>query len=342
MHFSALIVALSSIPTGLAGYVLQDEYNPSNFFDMFNFYSGPDPTEGFVKMLDRPSAQSAGLIMNNASGAYLGVDHINVTPQGRPSLRLESKKTYTGGLIIADIAHMPGSICGAWPAYWTIGPNWPSNGEIDIIEGVNSGKTNAMTLHTNPGCSITKTSNMAGTVRTTNCDIHAPGQGTNVGCAIDSHDTTTYGDGFNAVGGGVYATLWTSDSISVYHFPRNAIPADITYGNPDPSGWGIPQAHFQGSCDFTKAIQQQTIIFDTTFCGQWAGDAGVWGSDAVCSQKAATCNDYVANNPAAFKEAYWLVNYVKVFQPGARASGSSTPSAAPTSSSKAVPTAFPG
>lgn len=22
--------------------------------------------------------------------------------------------------------------CGTWPAYWLVGPNWPSGGEIDV------------------------------------------------------------------------------------------------------------------------------------------------------------------------------------------------------------------
>ena len=55
--------------------------------------------------------------------------------------------------------------------------------------------------------------------------------------------------GFDAIGGGVYATEWTSTAISIYFFPRNAIPADITSGNPDPSGWGEPQAIISGECD---------------------------------------------------------------------------------------------
>jgi hypothetical protein len=33
-------------------------------------------------------------------------------------------------MFVADIPHMPGSACGAWPAYWFFGPNWPSHGEI--------------------------------------------------------------------------------------------------------------------------------------------------------------------------------------------------------------------
>lgn len=35
---------------------------------------------------------------------------------GRPSIRIESKQTVNQGLVIGDFAHMPGSVCGTWPA----------------------------------------------------------------------------------------------------------------------------------------------------------------------------------------------------------------------------------
>jgi hypothetical protein len=111
----------------------------------------------------------------------------------------------------------------------------------------------------------------------------------------------------------VYATEWTADAISVYHFSRANIPSDLNAGNPDPSSWGEPLAVFNG-CDFREAVNNQTIIFDTTFCGQYAGQDAVWKADAVCSQKAATCQDYVANNPGDFANAFWEVNYLKVYQ----------------------------
>jgi hypothetical protein len=51
------------------------------------------------------------------SFANIGVDHTNIaTGSGRKSVRIESKKTYLHGLFIADMSHMPGGICGTWPA----------------------------------------------------------------------------------------------------------------------------------------------------------------------------------------------------------------------------------
>ena len=47
--------------------------------------------------------------------------------------------------------HVPAG-CGTWPAFWLVGPEWPTHGEIDIIEGVNMQTDVISTLHTNEGC----------------------------------------------------------------------------------------------------------------------------------------------------------------------------------------------
>jgi hypothetical protein len=216
--------------------------------------------------------------------------------------------------------------------------NSPS-GEIDIIEGVNSDTANSMTLHTNPGCQIASNAGFSGAVKTSNCDAKAAG---NAGCGVAAgrDASTSYGDGFNSAGGGVYATEWTESDISIWHFSRSVIPADITSGTPNPDSWGSPDARFQLSCNIGTNFKDHQIVFDTTFCGQWAGQQNVWSQDAVCGQKAATCNDFVANNPSAFIESYWQINSVKVYQQGDGLIGN-MPSGIPSGVPSGVPTIVP-
>jgi hypothetical protein len=76
--------------------------------------------------MEPDQAKSAGILLQNADNIVLGVDHTNVTPNGRASVRFQSNKLYSSGLIIADLAHMPGSACGSWPAFWTLGSDWPN------------------------------------------------------------------------------------------------------------------------------------------------------------------------------------------------------------------------
>lgn len=194
----------------------------------------------------------------------------------------------------------------------------------DIIEGVNDQTANDMTLHTGPGCSISTDADMSGTISTSNCDINAPGQQNNAGCQIKTSNTQTYGSGFNANKGGVYATEWTDSAIKIYFFPRGSIPDDIAKGSPNPSGWGKPMSVFQGDCDISNTFKDLQIVFDTTFCGDWAGDT--WASSS-CAQQASTCDAFVSDNPGAFKDAYWTVNSLKVYQSnGGSQSSSSIPS----------------
>ncbi|KIX92161.1 uncharacterized protein Z520_12154 [Fonsecaea multimorphosa CBS 102226] len=342
MLASSFLVTLAGLVSlSTAGYVLEDDYSVDQFFSMFDFFTAADPTNGYVQYVDQNTAQSGGLINTNNGAVYMGVDHTNVASgSGRQSVRLTSKKSYNQGLIILDLSHMPGGICGTWPAFWTVGPNWPSAGEIDIIEGVNSQASNAMTLHTGAGCSITNNGMFSGSVATSNCDINAAGQATNAGCSISTPNDATFGTGFNDGQGGVYATEWTSSAISIWFFPRSAIPSDISSGSPDPSGWGQPLASFQGGCNIDEFFNNNQIVFDTTFCGDWAGN--VWTSDPVCGSKAATCNDFVQNNPSAFQDAYWSVNSLKVFQ-SSGAENSSIPTAPfPTASTQAPTVSIPG
>lgn len=130
---------------------------------------------------------------------------------------------------------------------------------------------NAMTGHTTDGCSI-NSSGFSGTLTTSNCYASAPGQAANAGCGITDASATSYGAGFNAANGGVFATEWTSDAISIWFFPRGRIPGNIAGGNPDPGSWGTPSARFAGQCDIDahfKAMQIVCVL--CSFCGCWPG-----------------------------------------------------------------------
>ena len=56
---------------------------------------------------------------------------------------------------------------------WMYGPSWPSNGEIDIIEGVNAQATDQMTLHTAAGCNVVVgEGGQSGTSGNTDCNAN--------------------------------------------------------------------------------------------------------------------------------------------------------------------------
>ena len=147
------------------------------------------------------------------------------------------------------------------PHSWMTGPNWPNEGEIDIIEGVNAQSQNDMTLHTNAGCQITNNNLFTGgDITTYNCDVNAANQQTNAGCQIAASGAATYGTQFNNNGGGVYATEWTSDAISIWFWPQGSQPSDVLGDSPDPTGWSTPIAVFSGGCDIDTHFQNQQIV----------------------------------------------------------------------------------
>lgn len=66
-----------------------------------------------------------------------------------------------------------------------------------------------MALHTNQGCAIVKSGDFSGEVKSFDCYNKNPQQFDNQGCQITSNNQDSYGNGFNAANGGVYATEWT-------------------------------------------------------------------------------------------------------------------------------------
>ncbi|KAJ4366620.1 hypothetical protein N0V95_000121 [Ascochyta clinopodiicola] len=195
-------------------YGLIDTYDGTNWLNMFDVQAIADPTHGFVEYVNTQQAQQLGLLRTQGSQVYMGVDTTSVlspTGSGRKSVRVHSKRAYNQALVIADFAHVPGSNCGSWPAFWMFGPNWPNQGEIDIYEGVHLNTYNQATLHTSPGCVPSIGPGGETGRRVGNADCGSGGGSS--GCGVESSSPTSYGTSFNANGGGVYATLWTNAGI---------------------------------------------------------------------------------------------------------------------------------
>ena len=143
---------------------------------------------------------------------------------------------------------------------WTVGPDWPNSGEIDIVEGANQAAENLMSLHTTKNCTVAG-SGESGTLITNNCFVDAVDQPINSGCAVRSlPNVNSFGAGFNSGRGGVYAMEWTSKAIKIWFFPRGSIPASITTGRPDPTTFGLPAANFEGSCDIDSRFLHQKLV----------------------------------------------------------------------------------
>ncbi|WPH02646.1 Hypothetical protein R9X50_00551100 [Acrodontium crateriforme] len=319
-HMAALCIALVLAVLGHAQqYVLESAFSGPTFFDNFNFYTGYDPSQGYVHYVDQPTAEAYGMITLGNTSSW-GVETTQLldptTNLGRLSVRLVSKGTYNHGLFVLDLIHMPVNHCGTWPAFWTLGGGqWPQGGEIDIIEFSNTLHNNIMAMHTSPGCSVAG-ADQSGTLITNDCGADSGF----TGCGVTLNNPNNIGNGFNANGGGVYAMEWTSDAVRIWFFPRNAIPSSLINVDPsvrpDTSTFGLPVANFAGSCNVDAFLRDHALVFDIDFCGQWAGNT--W-SDEGCPMLDPTngwksCNEFVAANPKAFTDAYWEVNSLNIYQ----------------------------
>ncbi|KAG2103154.1 glycoside hydrolase family 16 protein [Suillus discolor] len=302
-------------------YMIQDFYRGEDFFkDVSPIYDwifaiGSDPTGGNVIYQGQSDAQSKRLAyVDDCDNSFiLAVDSTSTVAAGgqRASVRITSQKSYNGGLFIFDASYMPVG-CSTWPSFWTVGPHWPMAGEIDIVEGVNNQGTNQMTLHTGTNQTCTNeitnsTHQFSGKIVATDCfsTTHADS-----GCSIEDTDTSSFAYGFNNAEGGVFALLWdNSAGMSIWHFARANIPADLIAQTPRPSTWGIPAGFWSSqTCDITTNFYEHQMVIDTTICGNWAG-----GRIYTQSGCPGTCSDMVAN-ATNYVDAKWVINYVAVYQ----------------------------
>jgi hypothetical protein len=320
--------------TGLAGFLLlapgavgqwkyevEDRYLPGDFFDKFDFFESKygtgnaqdiDPTQGFVNYRSREFSEASGLISTTAEGACIYANHKDVFDgsYGRDSVRIESKQSYTHGLFVWTFDHLPAPTCGAWPAVWSYGPDWPNNGEMDVYENWNLASDNLITGHTNGASSCTiSQANFSGIEGTPDCNTYASTQYYGQGCSVTEENGQ-----WGQTAGGVYAMEWTSDAISVWSWPVAAAPLDVQNSEPDPSSWGEP--HFQivaSLCNLDQMFANHKLVLNIDFCGTTAGNPTVWSLSGCPIQKYPTCQSYVAANPQAFANVYYQVRGIDIY-----------------------------
>jgi hypothetical protein len=177
----------------------------------WTFFTGSDPTGGNVNYQDQSDAESEGLAYVDYSDdtTVLAVDSTSTVAAGgnrnacvmtvltiiyalthNHSVRITSPNSYNGGLFVMDAVKMPVG-CSTWPSFWTVGPNWPYGGEIDIVEGINDQTRNQMTLHsgTSNACTIDTDDSYqyTGSVISTNCYST---EDSDSGCTVMDSSTT--------------------------------------------------------------------------------------------------------------------------------------------------------
>jgi hypothetical protein len=219
--------------------------------------------------------------------------------------------------------------CSTWPSFWLLGEkSWPEGGEVDIVEGVNNQPNNQMTLHTASVCDFTNFAPDEAATFGSHKNCLSP-DGDNSGCgSVMKNKRNSFGPGFNAQGGGVYATLWNDEGLKIWFFTRSAIPADITSSKPDPTTWGKPDMNrpFGAHCG-KERFSKMKFIINTALCGDFAAVPALFNGVAKCPGK---CEDFVRNNPGAFTNAFWSINSIKVFQAsGAANNGQESTTGAP-------------
>jgi hypothetical protein len=179
---------------------------------------------------------------------------------------------------------------------------------------------NNVALHATGECIVDEDSNQTGVRASTDCNIALDD---NQGCSTTVTAPYNYGEEFNANGGGVYAMEWTNNAVRVWFFPAMDVPANLLDGYmsiPDPDTFGTPSASFAGPCSgsFGEKFFNHSIIIDTTFCGGWGG--GTFGAGASScpivegTSPTDSCINYVAGNPQAFREAYWGIRSIRVWE----------------------------
>lgn len=373
-------------------YSLVERQEGEDFFGYYTFYDGPDSvgSNGFVNYVSHEKATSIEIanvtyevdildqVYHRKKRMSVNKSSDDTAPENdadfstadktepflylktaptkegpRDSIRLEGKRRFNRGLFIVDVRHMPVG-CGAWPAFWlTDEANWPVNGEVDIVEGVNFQSEAKTALHTTKGCDMydVPAGTMTGTWDTAvgipdkktgipdmtfreakNCFVYDPHQWINQGCVAIDNSGGSLGAPLNEKGGGIFALEWdpANRHIRTWVFsPHTTVPENIvesirTAGAqseadrimPNPESWPLPYGYFPIG-DQTNCdgtkFRNMRLILNTAICGSVTGNR--FFLDCKNESKAfKSCNEYIRSRPEALDEFYWKIRGVYVYQ----------------------------
>jgi hypothetical protein len=186
---------------------------------------------------------------------------------------------------------------------------WPDNGEVDIVEGINTQSFVKTALHTSEDCDMyahvpywekTGTWDTATGIPDTfsgmpnsdikveadNCWVGAPHQWANQGC-VAVGGNGTIGEPMNAIGGGVYVLEWdpANGYMKSWVFKKGSIPENLEQSIltasskeavvPQPETWDLPYAYFaigeKSGCS-SDHFKNMRLVFNLAFCGTVAGN----------------------------------------------------------------------
>lgn len=297
-------------------YDIVDDFSGLTFFDNWDFYGNYDNlTLGDVVWLNEADAFTQELaLVNSAGNVIIKVDNFSNVPmnQKRNSVRITTKSSYSlGSLWIIDAVHLPYG-CSVWPSIWTLGPDWPDGGEIDIIEGINQMPSNQYAMHTTPGCFHTTPPEQTGTSSLVDCSQAS-------GCLVAENAPNSFQSGFAAAGGGVYAAQFDYTGIFIWFWSRPNVPASITQATAtssiDLSDWGTPSASYVNStCTIEDFFGPQQLVIDITLCGEWAGLPSFYDQTCASAGPTGICyNDNVVGSGTNYDEAYFELRYVRAY-----------------------------
>ena len=281
-----------SAPYTLKNTIL-DESNvsgPSKFDFKLNNLTA-DYSQGHVEDINIKDAINRGLLAQRNGSTYIGVDYDDTIPTdssaGRTSVNLWSFVHLLEGLYIIDIQHAPTAPCALW-----------SSLRIEAIDPTFSPESFAINANTDSWITA------AGSPK---CDISEKNT-----VAVPALDQGSMAATTNAQNGAVYAIEWLPTAVNVWLWFRPSVPPEITNNSTlDPTNWGKPNAQLLGDCHLDPNLKQElNIRIHSTFCPPWARE-DYFRSE--CFPAAPVCTHFVASNPAAFEEAYWLINHIRIY-----------------------------